>query len=392
MSTHSPASLLACACLADGLTPRERHEVLMDTFARVSGEMSVMDGVRARREVIEAIAGEVAIFYNQWDRENPEELDWSNPTGNMPKDEHPLVRATLAFATASPAECDWLVYCIKQKTHPEYCCDSKVPGADISSGLEFKLQVMSSQAQNFLGAEDLPAPSSVFSSSVVRGLQYDNYPGGLTRKDGLLGQGIDVMFQWAAEGAWDKVEEALGKTRVGSQTFSGYLEKLKGLPKEDRNWVGLTNEFLFTLEHFWPNMVGLFRYCQGPQGDLRQTMIDQCCKKALDAYDPNDPALLEAFLRWQGTMTTALAEFVPRSQATHQAWSAVAPLMEREGFDVVRLRELLCVFNEEEAYLGKRPKGETEEGYRAWEARRLRERLDVTLDHPAVVPLRRRTL
>ena len=373
------------ACLADNLSPTTRHTTLMETFEKVSKGLPALEAVRARRKIIEALASSVAVFYNEWDRQNPGDIDWINPAASIPKDEHMMVRATLAFATASRDECDWFFYRLKSLTHPEY---SNTEGGDVDSELQFKLMVMAHQAKNFVAPHDLPVPSNAFEAGTIRGLQYDQYAVLVAHAGG--GQQIsDTVFALAEQEDWDGVWD-----KAWAANADRFQDCLKTLSTQDqeRDWVDLTNHAKTAIEDFWGALVSVSRYFHVPLEDMREKLVSTICQASIDAYRPDNPVLLQALMTWQVIRGTALAGFAPKAEATLQAWTALEPLAQDGQLDIADLKDRLTLFEEQKVLRGKAPRGEVEEGFQVWEAKILRERLQISLDKPAMTPTRRRTL
>ena len=367
-------------CLADGLTPGDRTVTLMETFNQVSEGLSAVEAVRARRQVIETIAREVADFYTEWDHENP----GSYHRDRLPQGEHLMVRVAQAFARASLPECQWLFHSVREMAQPDYC-NPHAEKLSFGSGFEEKLEGMASQAQEFQRPGDLPVPSWNFTDGIMTGMTY-----ALMAKNGVIEDpASEKTFELAEKGDWDGVWRILWKNHTG--LFHSLMEKTAALSEEKREWEKVTEDTRHAVRNLWSAMTGVFRHVPGPADELARRMTEQLSRAAMDAYGPSNPAMFQALLTWQVTRERHLVGFVPREKAQQAAWRAIAPLLEDGEFSE-EFRDFLVFFEEERPLSVKRPAGETEQSFRAWEAEVLRERLEAGLDAPGQGLPRRKVL
>ena len=369
------------ACLADDLAPAGRAAVLMETFHAVSQGLPAVQALLARRTVIETIAGDVAVFYKAWEEKNP---GW--PAEKiLPEGGHTFGRLAWAFAKASPLECRWLFHALREKACPAYASPN-LPKLELSKKFEEKINCLVSQIPNSGIEEDLTVPSRAFRNSISPGIRYalhaSAFPG-LKHLEETVAS-LAECNDW--EGAWKALWEEL------ADMFGVAMEKMAQTPKEEREWSVALDEAVRITRNFWGSMEGVLRHIPGPREALARMTVEKIVDEITHAYEPDNVDLFQTLAVWEISCKMARARFASRQEAMGEAWNAVAPMMEKAGFDWQDFRETLIGFKEWRHSGPSRPQGENEAGFRVWEARMLQARFSETFEVAPAPPVRRRGL
>jgi hypothetical protein len=375
----------ALACLADGLTPSERHEILLETFADVSRGRPAMEAVCARQEVIGTIAGELARFYLSWEKENPQWFE-QRPR-KFPPPGHTLSRVAAAFSRTSPLECQWLFHVFREKADPAYC-HPDASMCDLSSGLEEKMGDLLFDLKKYgptLHNPNLPRfPSQVFEKSFFPGVTHGLWLE-MSAENRMFEESIASMVSvgdW--EGAWEKI------WTVQSKEFDFAMKKMAEMPYDERAWDRAVRDGLDAMVPVWGTVEGFLRYFPGPRKEMAEWTVARIVDEATRAYEPSQEALFRAVATWELTREMGLARFMPDSDNMQDAWGAVAPLLEKEGLDSRHLQSLLIDFEEA---LGSTPASHRmsiEESFLVWESDVLKKRLEGAIEGSFKKPARQR--